>query len=76
MHLYRIGILLSLVIEIAAKFLLADEDIQRCVNSFCFTLSFLLLLFLVTLCVKGKYSVIQSLVDIMFVATIILLGLI
>lgn len=76
MKLYRIGILLSLVIEIAAKFLLADEDVMRCVNSFCFTLSILLLLFLVTLCVKGKYSVIQLLVDIIFVAAIIVYGLI
>ena len=76
MKLYRIGILLSLVIEIAAKFLLTDEMILRWIESFCFSLSFLLLLFLVTLCAKGKYSVIQLLVDVVFVAAIIVFGLI
>ena len=76
MKLYRIGILLSLVIEIAAKFLLTDEMILRWIESFCFSLSFLLLLFLVASCVKGKYSVIQILVDTVFVAAIIVFGLI
>lgn len=76
MKLYRVGILITLIIEIIAKFLLADEDVMRCVNSFCFTLSILLLLFLVTLCAKGKYSVIQLLVDVVFVAAIIVFGLI
>ena len=76
MKLYRIGILLSLVIEIAAKFLLTDEMILQWIKSFCFALSILLLLFLVTLCVKGKYSVIQLLVDVVFVAAIIVFGLI
>ena len=76
MKLYRVGILITLIIEIIAKFLLADEDVMRCVNSFCFTLSILLLLFLVTLCAKGKYSVIQLLVDVVLVAAIIVFGLI
>ena len=74
MKLYRVVILITLIIEIIAKFLLADEDVMRCVNSFCFTLSILLLLFLVTLCAKGKHSVIQLLVDIVIVAIITVLG--